>query len=564
MTLPTVLPFDLEWSEAFIERREYLTAIFQAENGAEQRQQLRARARRIWRFRVWGDLADAARLDAVLETGRAADIAAPFWPHQTMTSGTATAAGTSIPVVTTGFDFRAGQYVLLRIDTDTYELAQIATVGASTLTTVAPLVGTWAAGTPILPCFAGRINDARRLARWTPGVTVADVEFAVNPLAVPAGGSASADLAMIPLPAAYVGDPVDTVAVGVRRLDSRTGDWSETARWAESATSMGYPLQMTAAEVATLWSWYDRVLGALGAVWVPSWHDALTLAAPVADDATAFVVAASDYTALQFPRVSRRQLAIVGADGAVSRRLITASVDNGDGTETLTTDLAPFRALTPGLDMLAQLRTMRLTDDAVEVAWLAPDYAEATLAFTELSAGGLADISEGGTGLTLGGEATPQASTAVVVCVWDAGAWTTIAQYGGSFTFVACDSGTMEGLWSLGIGDGNGQLTALRTFHALDPAALYRFTVTCQITASGGTPDDFFSLRSDLHGTHISAPTGVFFNFGAGGVQVLALDVQPTATGDLGIKVGATGIEFADGVYRMTMTAIGFTLLGPA
>lgn len=339
------------------------------------------------------------------------------------------------------------------------------------------------------------------------------------------------------------------------RLDSQTAGWSERARWEESGTDVEVPLQLTASEVADLWAWYDRVLGALGIAWVPSWHDALTLAAPVEDGATEFVIGACNYASLQFPRTSRKQLGIVGADGSITRRLITAAVDNGDGTETLTTDLAPFRTLTPGQDMLCYLRTARLAEDEVEVEWQAPDYAEARLRFTELSHGGV------GSGSGRGGEETGQGSGEVVSCLMDATIWETIATYGGSFTFNSCDAVTMNGLWSVGIGGGNGELRLQVTFHGLDPNSYYTFEFDAEVTQ--GSYNDFFTLTMSGGSYTPAIGTGNYNAALAPALQHLATARNPDADGNLTITFGASGIEFGDSHYEMTMTNFAFALGGP-
>ena len=79
---------------------------------------------------------------------------------------------------------------------------------------------------------------------------------------------------------------------------------------------------------------------------------------------------------------NRRDLRIQLASGAVLYRRINASVDNGNGTETLTLDASLGVAVTP--DQVAQVSFMglcRSDSDQFELGWWRGDYMDVTTAW---------------------------------------------------------------------------------------------------------------------------------------------------------------------------------------
>jgi hypothetical protein len=128
--------------------------------------------------------------------------------------------------------------------------------------------------------------------------------------------------------------------------------------------------------------------GRLVPCWVPSWRRDLVLGMDAPAASAQLRIRATGYTARLFPHAARRDLALIPPSGAVLPRRVTAAVDNGDGTETLTLS-APH-----GVDLLAGegagsvlvsfLSFARLADDAAEITWQSQAVAECALRFTEL------------------------------------------------------------------------------------------------------------------------------------------------------------------------------------
>jgi hypothetical protein len=139
---------------------------------------------------------------------------------------------------------------------------------------------------------------------------------------------------------------------------------------------------------------FDLVMGAFGAFWLPSYQQDLTPIGTIADDATTFDIRHCGYTALDFPGTQRRQIAFVQPDGSFIKRSITAAVDNGDETETLTiNEPLGFEFRQNNANGICFLWYCRFMDDLEKMEWIDDD--RATLEITVIE---IANPPDGGSG----------------------------------------------------------------------------------------------------------------------------------------------------------------------
>ena len=97
------------------------------------------------------------------------------------------------------------------------------------------------------------------------------------------------------------------------------------------------------------------------------------------------LAAATATTRFMFPNKARRDVALIPYDssGNVYRR-ITASIDNGDGTESLTFDSILPKAFPAAKTMVSFLVFARLDIDDVEIDWMNNDLAQTVIEMTEV------------------------------------------------------------------------------------------------------------------------------------------------------------------------------------
>lgn len=89
-------------------------------------------------------------------------------------------------------------------------------------------------------------------------------------------------------------------------------------------------------EIDAFWTFYDAILGSLIPFWVPSFHPDFDLVETVAADDTEILVRSCRYTDLLYPDPNRVDIVFVRPDNTFLKRTVVSSVDNFDGTETLT------------------------------------------------------------------------------------------------------------------------------------------------------------------------------------------------------------------------------------
>lgn len=131
-------------------------------------------------------------------------------------------------------------------------------------------------------------------------------------------------------------------------------------------------------------TWLDTVKGRLTAFWVPSYQMDLTPVAPLVAGFTEMTIVYMGYTARLFPSQSRRQIGFVRFNGTVDQREVTAAVDNGDGTETLTLDSAVGAAWPSQIGLVSFVRLMRLTNDETVLNWGSSSDINVEMTLTEL------------------------------------------------------------------------------------------------------------------------------------------------------------------------------------
>lgn len=201
-------------------------------------------------------------------------------------------------------------------------------------------------------------------------------------------------------PAAYLGFDVLETAPNRREdvegagetlvdwLDNPTGVFAGSARAAAPRLSRSFLFWLEGrGAIREFRAWLDARKGRAVPTWVPTWQQDLSLASDLGAADTEMVIRECGYTTDLFSSPARRHLAFVSPGGAIACREITDSVDNGDGTETLTLASAvgsAFLAGGPGAGLVSFLTLCRLESDAAEIHYLTPTLAECALRFVEI------------------------------------------------------------------------------------------------------------------------------------------------------------------------------------
>ncbi len=175
----TLFSPEIDWSEGFNESIEFKTSILTGTSGAEQRVQLRTKPRYGAAFRVVTlDARDSAALDALLFGWQGRVFGVPWWMDASLLLAQANPGDTTLQVDTTGrASFEAGGLLMIWKDQHTWEALGVQSVSSGSVNLSSQVVGTWAAGTMVVPLKRGRMADVVDVDGPTNWASVFQVSF---------------------------------------------------------------------------------------------------------------------------------------------------------------------------------------------------------------------------------------------------------------------------------------------------------------------------------------------------------------------------------------------------
>jgi len=186
-------------------------------------------------------------------------------------------------------------------------------------------------------------------------------------------------------------DPDSDYALSKVRLDSRAGLFTDDALGPTPNESrpVGFLLRGRP-EIAAFQTMLDALQGRLTPFWLPTWRHDFRLVTDRAPGDLTLLVEGISYSRFGFSTVDygSRHLALLKPEGgaiAAVYRGVTAALDNGNGTETLTLSATLGVAYPKDRTMVSFLSLVRLDDDAPALRWHHQALAEATLRVVDLN-----------------------------------------------------------------------------------------------------------------------------------------------------------------------------------
>ena len=170
MTAP-VFGAQINWREPHQTELGYLTAIMAAEDGTEQRVQLRVVATRAESFTVSAyDARAVAQLGPDVFRAPGARVTVPCWPDASTLTAPASSGATALVCDATDRGFTVGGYAVLWRSPTAHERVTIGGVSGGGLT-VGALASDWPAGALVLPGRIGRLTNDLERSRENPVMT---------------------------------------------------------------------------------------------------------------------------------------------------------------------------------------------------------------------------------------------------------------------------------------------------------------------------------------------------------------------------------------------------------
>jgi hypothetical protein len=367
-----------------LERLEWLTDIVGGGNfdGSEQRVQLRQYPRRFFDFAIGLLGRDRRTAENLLHAWQAKPFALPVWMDaQTLA---APGAGSTIAVDTTTRDFVIGGLVGVGSGPHTYEIREVQSMTAASLTFTAPLASVWPAGTEVYPLRSARLPDDQRVLRFDGDTAYGRFRFECTdnsdwPAAtgeptyrtfpvLTTAPNWTEDVEQGYLAKLAVIDPT----VGRRYYDPQaTGSITlQTHRW----------LLDGRAQIDAFRQWLYARRGRAGAFWLPTFALDFAVVANIGVAAVTIDVQRCGYTDFVAQDIGRRDIRIQLLNGTVYYRRITGSVNVSGTVERLSIDSALGALVTPAeIRSVSFMDLVRLEGDSAEIAWWRSDVAESRL-----------------------------------------------------------------------------------------------------------------------------------------------------------------------------------------
>jgi len=328
------------------EHLEWMTDIIEAHDGAEQRIRVRQEPRQSFEVVILpNDPAELSRLRVAIAAWQHREWGWPCWHEAVNLAAALPAASSSIPVDTTAADFRAGGPAIVSQGASLYEVVEVATVAAGSLSLVAPTTMEHPAGASVMPLRMARMTgQARRddhpteLSKYSVTMQITDnAELTTEAAAMQyLGYDVLADPLLMPgetMPR-QIERPLDII-------DPGPGAWATFARTDYPGVVTDHRWRLKNRQDSWAFRrWLHRRAGRCNPEWVPSRTHDLALAVQPTAAATTLQIRDVNYRNVGLNVPGMTHIAAFSANGAFVCRQITEAVAGSAGRENLTINAA--------------------------------------------------------------------------------------------------------------------------------------------------------------------------------------------------------------------------------
>jgi hypothetical protein len=404
-----------EGADHWKETLQWLTDIITNDDDSEQRITLRSKPRRVIEFSAKSHSArETALMANVIWGNQPIELGFPVWTDRLWLAANVTTGGTSLTVNTTlggtvNREFVADGFLVLWTDPFTWEIRTIASVTPPGTIAIDALVNDWSEGALVIPMT---------VATLSPSLSGRRVAAPVQQLSITANCDVLLDTAMVSA-ATWSGtqyngldllttmpDGVNGQLVTIKRTmlkeDSDTGIFTYLAPTTTPVPTRTFQWFLNGrTAIAQFKGFLANRQGRYVAFWAPTWRQDLALALPVASTDTTITIKSCGYSEYVFPSSTARQfLALIGPDYTVTPAQVTASVDNGDGTETLKLSAVSGATLDTTTSLVSFLTAVRLASDAITIEYPTSQFASVSTPLDEVPHEAIISAGAGGVVLT--------------------------------------------------------------------------------------------------------------------------------------------------------------------
>lgn len=177
-----VWAYEPDWQQDFIENLTWLTDVFTARTGDEQRESIRSSPRRNFEYSLQTFKDNAATLQNLLFGWQNRTFAIPVWFDNSELATATTVGSLVINADTSNRGFFKGGLVLILVDPLNYEVREIEDFSSNTITLTNPIESIWAKGVKVFPVNIGRFPTQMQSSRVTDNVLTMQISFDADPL----------------------------------------------------------------------------------------------------------------------------------------------------------------------------------------------------------------------------------------------------------------------------------------------------------------------------------------------------------------------------------------------
>lgn len=399
------IPYQHNWVSPVIERLVYLTTVLPSESGIEQAIMQREFPRRFidYNFLLANTAQDnlqnarlRAKFQALMFGWMHRTFAVPVWTDATRLQVQANAGQNIIQVSTAFFDYDVGNYLMLWLDEENYELVEIQSMTTNQVVATVNLGRTWpATRTVVMPARLAVVAPKVSGEKHAVDIDVVPITFEFLPEAYSSNRLVAGMRVIyrgidVLMPSADYSDNVEfEINRAQTRIDFERGRYVIDATNVAAIGGIGHSLVFqNHLQTSDFFAWLNTRKGRLWPVWVPTWSNDFQVVNDIAGGALSMTVQRIDYTSLYLidgaPAANRRDVMIRLTNGQYFFRRITGASYDGN-TEIITIDSA-LGQLVPvsAIDRVCFLVPSRLEADAVELAWYTGNIMRAAFRLTDL------------------------------------------------------------------------------------------------------------------------------------------------------------------------------------
>lgn len=369
-----VIVFPFQPKPGISETLSWKTDVLEANDGTEQRIGLRRDPRQSVRFSVILDNRSDTLMRGLLFDWLPRVFALPFWWEARRSTAPIAPGALIIPVETAYGDFRVDGLVMVFRSNSSYEVLEIESFDAVSITVKSEIGGDYDSGVLVMPAataFSKTVPNAPRIPKE---FTEYGVEFTIvdsTDLASTTGSNVYDSKILLDDCNLIVAGEEDNWDRPVIVLDNETGYVYQTSRTDRSRARTKKVWDCP--DLAELWrvrQLLHHFNGSRLSFFLPTFRHDLQVTDVIGPNATTFRIQETGYSTFYQSRRPFADVRIVFYDGfSIVRRVIDAEIDPGTGEEVLTIDTAfAATAINPvDIKQMEFVNLVRISDDKAQI-----------------------------------------------------------------------------------------------------------------------------------------------------------------------------------------------------